>query len=85
MEERRRKDIERWATLLGRLEVLEGEVGRLSKLPNGKSDEEIIGILYKEVGKGTISFLVKLFLYAGGVLGTIFLAWLGIKGYSKSS
>lgn len=82
MEERRKKDLERWAALLGRLETLEGEVGRLSKLPNGKTDDEIIGILYKEVGKGTVSFLARLFLYACGAIGSGFLIWLGFKGHT---
>lgn len=81
--ERREKDIERWGAVLQRLEKAEATIAELSGRPNGKTDEEIIGILYKEVGKGTVAFLGKLFLYSCGVVGAGFLTWLGLKGYSK--
>jgi hypothetical protein len=82
MQERRAKDIERWANILQRLETAEQKIAELSGRTNGKTDEEIIGILYKEVGKGTVSFLAKLFLSVCGVAGAAILAYLGFKGVS---
>lgn len=83
IKERRGEDIERWGALLQRLEKAEATIAELSGRPNGKTDEEIIGILYKEVGRGTVAFLGKLFLYSCGLVGAIVLTWLGVKGYPK--
>lgn len=62
---------------------------RLEKLENrieGHTDEEIIGILYREVGKGTTRLVGRSLLYLVGAVIAAIIAWVvaffSLKGHS---
>ena len=68
-----------YGAILQRLEDLECRIDDLEKKRNGHTDDEIIGILYKEIGKGTVSLVTRSLLFLFGAAGAAVLAWFGFK------